>query len=49
MRELEAKAKTVSWEKEKRKTWFVLFSVNGFTEELRAVAETRTDLQLCEG
>ena len=49
LRELEAKAKTVSWEKEKRKTWFVLFSVNGFTEELRAVAETRTDLQLCEG
>ena len=49
LRELEAKAKTVSWEKEKRKTWLVLFSVNGFTEELRAVAETRTDLQLCEG
>ena len=35
LRELEAKAKTVSWEKEKRKTWFVLFSVNGFTEDLR--------------
>ena len=49
LRDLEAKAKTVSWEKEKRKTWFVLFSVNGFTEELRAEAETRTDLQLCEG
>lgn len=49
LRELEAKAKTVSWENEKRKTWFVLFSVNGFTEELRAEAETRTDLQLCEG
>ena len=49
LRELEAKAKTVSWEKENRKTWFVLFSVNGFTEELRAEAETRTDLQLCEG
>lgn len=48
LRELEAKAKTVSWEKEKRKTWFVLFSVNGFTEDLRAEAETRTDLQLCE-
>ena len=49
LRELEAKAKTVSWEKEKRKTWFVLFSVNGFTEELRAEAAARTDLQLCEG
>ena len=47
LRELEAKAKTVSWEKEKRKTWFVLFSVNGFTEELRAEAAARTDLWLC--
>ena len=47
LRELEAKAKTVSWEKEKRKTWFVLFSVNGFTEELRTEAAARTDLRLC--
>ena len=46
LRELEAKAKTVSWEKEKRKTWFVLFSVNGFTEELKAEAAVRTDLRL---
>lgn len=49
LRDLEAKAETVAWEKQKRKTWLVLFSVNGFTEELKAVAETRTDLQLCEG
>ena len=48
LRSLEAKAEMVAWEKGKRKTWLVLFSVNGFTEELRAVAETRTDLQLCE-
>ena len=46
LRELEAKAKTVSWEKENRKTWFVLFSVNGFTEDLRAEAAARTDLRL---
>ena len=46
LRELEAMAKTVSWEKEKRKTWFVLFSVNGFTEDLRAEAAARTDLRL---
>ena len=46
LRELEAKAKTVAWEKEKRKTWFVLFSVNGFTEDLRAEAAARTDLRL---
>ena len=49
LRSLEAKAEMVAWEKGKRKIWLVLFSVNGFTEELRAVAETRTDLQLCEG
>ena len=49
LRSLEAKAEMVTWEKGKRKTWLVLFSVNGFTEELRAEAETRTDLQLCEG
>ncbi len=48
LRSLEAKAEMVAWEKGKRKTWLVLFSVNGFTEELRAVAATRTDLQLCE-
>lgn len=48
LRSLEAKAEMVAWEKGRRKTWLVLFSVNGFTEELRAVAETRTDLQLCE-
>ena len=48
LRSLEAKAEMVAWEKGKRKTWLVLFSVNGFTKELRAVAETRTDLQLCE-
>lgn len=49
LRSLEAKAEMVAWEKSRRKTWLVLFSVNGFTEELRAVAEMRTDLQLCEG
>ena len=48
LRGLEAKAETVAWEKEKRKTWLVLFSVNGFTEELKAEATARTDLQLCE-
>lgn len=49
LRALEAKAEMVAWEKEKRKTWLVLFSVNGFTEELRAEAAARSDLQLCEG
>lgn len=49
LRALEAKAEMVAWEKEKRKTWLALFSVNGFTEELRSEAAARSDLQLCEG
>ena len=49
LRDLEAKAKTVAWERNERKTWYVLFSASGFTEELQAEAEARTDLQLCEG
>lgn len=46
LRDLEEKAKTVSWKRETRKTWFVLFGCNGFTEELRRIAETRDDLLL---
>ena len=49
LRDLEAKAKTVVWERNERKVWYVLFSASGFTEELKLEAEIRTDLQLCEG
>ena len=49
LRDLEAKAKTVAWERNERKVWYVLFSASGFTEELQAEAEARTDFQLCEG
>ena len=49
LRDLEAKAKTVVWEKEKRKTWYVLFSISGFTEELIAEANNRANLMLYEG
>lgn len=49
LRNLEAKAKTVVWERNERKVWYVLFSASGFTEELKLEAEIRTDLQLCEG
>ena len=47
--DLEDKAKTVVWERNERKVWYVLFSASGFTEELQAEAEARTDLQLCNG
>ena len=49
LRDLEAKAKTVAWERENRNTWYVLFSASGFTEELKAEARGRADLRLCEG
>lgn len=49
LRDLEAKAKTVAWERNERKVWYVLFSASGFTEELKLEVEIRTDLQLCEG
>ena len=47
--DLEDKAITVVWERNERKVWYVLFSASGFTEELQAEAEARTDLQLCNG
>lgn len=41
LRNLEEKAKTVSWKREQQKTWFALFGCNGFTEELREIAAGR--------
>ena len=49
LRDLESKAQNVAWEKNNRKTWYVLFSAPGFTEELKQEAEGRRDLKLCEG
>lgn len=49
LRDLETKEKTVAWEKNNRKSWYVLFSTSGFTEELKQEAERRTELKLCEG
>ena len=48
LRDLEHKAKTVAWEKEHRKIWYVLFSASGFTEELKQEAAGRWDVQLRE-
>lgn len=49
LKELEAKSDFVAWEREKRNLWYVLFSASGFTEELKALANCRADLMLCEG
>lgn len=45
-RELEEKAASVAWEKNKRKVWYVLFSASGFSDELREYAASREDLLL---
>ena len=48
LRELEQKAEHVSWNKDHRQTWLVLFSMGGFTDELKQLAEGRTDLLLVD-
>lgn len=46
--ELEAKAGYVSWQKQSRRVWYVLFGAAGFTEELTAYAASRGDLLLLD-
>lgn len=48
LHDLEKKAESVSWEKQRRKVWFVLFSTGGFTEELTQLAASRPDLLLVD-
>lgn len=43
---LEEKAKLVDWNRDIRKNYFILFSINGFSDELKALAEKRNDLIL---
>lgn len=46
LRNLELKAKQVEWKREMRKDYFILFSVNGFSDELTELSKTRKDLIL---
>ena len=48
LRELEQKAEHVPWEKQCRRVWYVLFSMGGFTDELRLLADKRPDLLLID-
>ena len=48
LHDLEAKADSVAWEQKNRKVWYVLFSASGFTDELKALAQTRENLLLCD-
>lgn len=45
---LEQKAATVEWRKDRRHTWLILFSAAGFTDELKEIAKSRSDLILAE-
>lgn len=45
---LEEKAKAVEWKKDNRNEHFILFSINGFTDELIELAKTRNDVVLWE-
>lgn len=47
LRDLEAKTDSVAWQRDSRKVWYVLFSASGFTDELKALAQSREDLLLC--
>lgn len=46
--DLEKKATVVEWRKQQRKIWYVLFSISGFTDEVRAEEKQRDDLLLVE-
>ncbi|MDV3425696.1 MAG: ATP-binding protein [Bacillota bacterium] len=41
------KAKEVIWKNNNRREWYILFSINGFTNEMMKLAESRNDISLC--
>ena len=45
---LEEKAKLVDWNKESRNETYILFSINGYTEKLKKIANARNDIILAE-
>lgn len=45
---LQKKAQAVDWKRESRRDHYVLFSINGFSAELQALAQKRDDLLLCD-
>ncbi|WP_346944474.1 ATP-binding protein [Clostridium sp.] len=48
LKALEEKAKSVEWKKGNRKEHFILFSINGFTEDLINLSKERDDLILSQ-
>lgn len=48
LQNLEEKAASVGWKRDYRHNWYVLFSISGFTEELKKAAKERNDVLLYE-
>jgi AAA+ ATPase superfamily predicted ATPase len=46
LRDLEQKADAVPWKKDTRRNYFALFSISGFSNDLKAIAESRGDVLL---
>jgi hypothetical protein len=44
--QLEHKTTFIDWHKDSRKNIYIIFSINGFTDELKAVAKDRDDVML---
>ena len=45
---LEEKAELVDWNKDSRNETYILFSINGYTEKLKKIANARNDIILAE-
>jgi len=45
---LENKTKEVEWKRNNRNEWFILFSINDFTNEMKKLAASRKDILLYE-
>lgn len=42
------KARQVTWKNNNRREWYILFSINGFTDEMIKLASNRNDIILCD-
>ena len=49
LQELEGKSKRIAWRKDNRKTWYILFSMNGYTDALQEMVQNRNDVILVSG
>jgi AAA+ ATPase superfamily predicted ATPase len=42
------KKMAIAWKNETRREWFIFFSINGYTKQMRTLADGRNDMLLCE-